>query len=160
VDRAPDRAPDRTRRPGLPARRPPPPPPETRPPMERPVPDIWIDEGPVRDLAEEAVARATDTDTGRPAVRSIPSRLPDAVVDELARAVGANHAPRRAERLDAARGAFERERYQDARRILARLATEAPGAAAVRELHGLTLYRLDRWKQAAAELEAYRALTG
>ena len=26
--------------------------------------------------------------------------------------------------------------------------------------YGLTLYRLERWRQAAAELEAYRALTG
>ena len=30
----------------------------------------------------------------------------------------------------------------------------------VRKLHGLTLYRLERWKQAATELEAYRAITG
>jgi len=30
----------------------------------------------------------------------------------------------------------------------------------VRELLGLTLYRMERWRQAAAELEAYRQLTG
>ena len=79
---------------------------------------------------------------------------------ELEQAGGAKRAPKLAERLDAGRGAFERERYQDARRILSKLAREAPGAASVRELHGLTLYRLERWKQAAAELEAYRAITG
>lgn len=59
-----------------------------------------------------------------------------------------------------ARRAFERERYQEARGVLAPLAQEAPGAAAVRELLGLTLYRLERWRAAATELEAYRTLTG
>jgi tetratricopeptide (TPR) repeat protein len=127
--------------------------------MERPVPDIWIDEGPVRDMAEDAVARGTDGIPRRRATTSA-DRLPTDVVNELERAGGAKRAPQLGERLDAARGAFERERYQDARRIIARLATEAPGAASVRELHGLTLYRLDRWKQAAVELEAYRAITG
>ncbi|CAN5645210.1 hypothetical protein BH20ACT2_BH20ACT2_19710 [soil metagenome] len=29
----------------------------------------------------------------------------------------------------------------------------------MRELHGLTLYRLQRWKEAARELEAFRSLT-
>ena len=35
----------------------------------------------------------------------------------------------------------------------------APSVPAVRELNGLTLYRLRRWKLAAAELEAFRTLT-
>ena len=55
--------------------------------------------------------------------------------------------------MDAAK-AYERERYGDARRIVGRLAEEAPAAAAVRELHGLTLYRLGKWRDAAKELEA------
>jgi tetratricopeptide (TPR) repeat protein len=86
--------------------------------------------------------------------------IPREVTDELQEAVGARRAERLEERLAEARIAFERERYQDARRILTPLAAEAPRATAVRELLGLTLYRLDRWKAAAAELEAYRALTG
>jgi tetratricopeptide (TPR) repeat protein len=61
--------------------------------------------------------------------------------------------------MEAAR-AYDRERYADARRMVARLAEEAPAAAAVRELHGLTLYRLGKWRDAAKELEAYRSLTG
>jgi tetratricopeptide (TPR) repeat protein len=32
--------------------------------------------------------------------------------------------------------------------------------AALRELYGLTLYRLGRWRSAAGELEAFRTLTG
>ena len=35
-----------------------------------------------------------------------------------------------------------------------------PGASSVRELYGLTLYRLGRWAQAARELEAFRTQTG
>ena len=61
--------------------------------------------------------------------------------------------------VDAAR-AFERERYQDAWRLLRPLSEEAPNASAVRELAGLSLYRLGRWTQAAAHLEAFVALTG
>lgn len=61
--------------------------------------------------------------------------------------------------MEAAR-AYDRERYADARRMVARLAEEAPAAAAVRELHGLALYRLGKWRDAAKELEAYRTLTG
>lgn len=56
--------------------------------------------------------------------------------------------------------AFEREQYLEARRILKSIAEDAPNAPSVRELHGLTLYRLGRWKEAARELEAFRTLTG
>jgi tetratricopeptide (TPR) repeat protein len=126
-----------------------------REPSERPVPDVWIDEGPVRDVAEGAVARG-HVEPGRTA--NVAPRLPDEVLAELERAGGAKKVEKLAERLDAGRGAFERERYLDARRILSKLARDAPGAASVRELYGLTLYRLERWKQAAGELEAYRAL--
>jgi tetratricopeptide (TPR) repeat protein len=127
-------------------------------PVERPQPDIWIDEGPVRSEAKGAVTRATapPREPVKPSARSLPTD----VVDELERAGGARRAARMTERLEAARAAFERERYQDAHRILAKLAVEAPGAASVRELHGLTLYRLERWRAAAAELETFRTLTG
>jgi tetratricopeptide (TPR) repeat protein len=61
--------------------------------------------------------------------------------------------------VDAAR-AFERDRVQEAYRILRPLAEEAPEAAAVRELTGLALYRLGRWSAAAGHLEAFARLTG
>src|SRR5205823_7875127 len=82
------------------------------------------------------------------------------VAQELATVAGPRRAPRLESRLMEAARAYERDRYQDARRVLRRLAEEAPAAAAVRELHGLTLYRMDRWAAAAKELEAFRALTG
>lgn len=62
-------------------------------------------------------------------------------------------------RLDDAARAFRRERYEEARRILRPLAEQAPGASSVRELYGLTLYRLGRWAQAKRELEAFRTQT-
>jgi tetratricopeptide (TPR) repeat protein len=130
--------------------------------LERPSPEIWIDEGPVRAAAELAVERGAVAGTATaPPAKAAPKsgRLPDEVRAELERIGGPRQAPRLQERLEAARSAFERERYEDANRILTRLAQEAPGSAAVRELRGLTLYRLERWKQAAVELEAYRALT-
>lgn len=80
--------------------------------------------------------------------------------DALRRAVGPKQAARAAARVREASEAFRRERFEDVRRNLRPLAEQAPGAAAVRELHGLALYRLGRWSQARRELEAFRTLTG
>ena len=55
---------------------------------------------------------------------------------------------------------FERERYKEADRVLKPLVDKAPGVPAVRELYGLNLYRLGRWREAAKQLEAFRAKTG
>jgi tetratricopeptide (TPR) repeat protein len=79
---------------------------------------------------------------------------------ELVAALGAARGARANERLRDAAAAFERERYEEARALLRPLADQAPGAASVRELYGLTLYRMGRWKDATRELEAFRQLTG
>jgi tetratricopeptide (TPR) repeat protein len=60
---------------------------------------------------------------------------------------------------DAAR-AYSADRYQDALRILRRLSAQAPKSASVKELLGLTLYRLGRWPLAVKELEAHHELSG
>jgi tetratricopeptide (TPR) repeat protein len=78
----------------------------------------------------------------------------------MRRAVAPNRLARFESRLKDASTAFRRERYEEARRILRQLAEQAPGAAPVRELYGLTLYRLGRWAQAKRELEAFRTQTG
>ena len=75
------------------------------------------------------------------------------------RALGAARGKRANERLRDAAHAFERERYEEARTLLRPIAEQAPGAVAVRELLGLTYYRLGRWKDAVRELEAFRELT-
>jgi thioredoxin-like negative regulator of GroEL len=85
---------------------------------------------------------------------------PAPVDDDLRGAVPSARLPRFAGRLREAADAFNRERFEEARRILRPLAAQAPRAASVRELYGLSLYRLGRWAQAARELEAYRSLTG
>lgn len=63
-------------------------------------------------------------------------------------------------RFNAAATAFRAERFKDALAPLAQLAREAPDVADVRELHGLVLYRLGRFKAAMAELEYFRELSG
>jgi tetratricopeptide (TPR) repeat protein len=121
--------------------------------------EIWIDEGPVRAEAAEAVQR------GRGGSRRAPGRgetATEASADDpsLQRAVGPAALERFQQRLRDASRAFRKERFEEARKILRPMADRAPTAEAVRELHGLTLYRLGRWKSAAAELEAFRQLTG
>jgi tetratricopeptide (TPR) repeat protein len=109
--------------------------------------------------------REDEPDPGRPQPQPPRSRAPSRrkapppVVAEIAQTVGERRSAR-VERLlvDAAR-AFERDRFQEAWRILRPLVEEAPHVSAVRELAGLTLYRLGRWAQAAAHLEAFVRLT-
>ena len=118
-------------------------------------PEEWVDEGPVRRAAKGAVDRGA---SARRAPR--PDQDIDVSVADAARAVGPARAERVEKRLREAAAAFERERFAEARKILAPLADQAPASVAVRELHGLTLYRLGRWKAAAAELEVFRELSG
>jgi len=63
-------------------------------------------------------------------------------------------------RLAEAARAYARDRYYDATAILREIAGATPGVAAVRELYGLTLYRLGNWKGALRELRAFAQLTG
>lgn len=116
--------------------------------------EIWVDEGPVRDEAHEAVGRAR-----RPVRPALVGEEGDAD-PTLARSVSSQVLERFQQRLRDASRAFRKERYEEARRILRPMADRAPDVVSVRELHGLALYRLGRWKAAAAELEAFRALSG
>lgn len=73
--------------------------------------------------------------------------------------VGAKRGAVLAERTGTAGEAFVAERFGEARRLLKAVVLEAPASPTARELYGLTLYRLGRYKEAAAELEQFRALT-
>jgi tetratricopeptide (TPR) repeat protein len=110
-------------------------------------PEVWIDEGAVQQEAKGAVTR---------------SRSGADLADDptLRRAVGAQSLPKVEQRLKEASRHFQRERFEDARKILKPLSETAPTAESVRELLGLTYYRLGRWKPAVAELEAFRGLNG
>ncbi len=135
-------------------------------------PEEWIDEGELRDEAAEAIGRSRAPRAAAPPATDRPPRSsrrsPKASAagagagagKDLQGVVAPNRQARFEQRLDEASDAFRRERYEDARRILRPLAEQAPGASPVRELYGLTLYRLGRWAQARRELEAFRTQTG
>lgn len=118
-------------------------------------PEVWIDEGAVRGEASGAVGRGRSKRSGSVADEGSIEADPT-----LRRAVGAAKVERLEERLKDASRAFRRERFEEARKILRPLAEAAPTAESVRELLGLTYYRLGRWKQAASELESFRDLSG
>ena len=144
-------------------------------------PEEWIDEGELRDEAEGAVGRSRSAGPAsgrggsserapargrgaqggrsRPGAGAATDRAAAQADDDLKGAVAPNRIERFESRLKDASDAFRRERYEDARRILRPLAEQAPSASSVRELYGLTLYRLGRWAQAKRELEAFRTQT-
>jgi len=115
------------------------------PPYE---PEVWV--------REDAPAPET---SGRRRDKPAPIDT-DLVRTELNRVLTPAKAKRFTDRVGEAARAFGNERLDDARRILKPIADEAPAAASVRELLGLTLYQLGRYRPAAAELEAFRDLTG
>jgi tetratricopeptide (TPR) repeat protein len=126
-------------------------------------PEQWIDEGEVRGEARGAVGR------GRAPVAKGKGRsrrnVPDAVEElepdpTLRQAVAPAVLGRTEDRLKEATRAFRRERFEEARKILRPIAEAAPTAVSVRELLGLTYYRLGRWKLAVGELEAFHQMTG
>jgi len=82
------------------------------------------------------------------------------VSSELRQAASARDVARIELRLADAARAYERERYTDALPTLRDLAKAAPGASSVRELLGLTYYRVGRWRDAIRELRAFVELTG
>jgi tetratricopeptide (TPR) repeat protein len=126
-------------------------------------PEEWIDEGEVRGEARGAVGRGrtAPTRSARPtkARRPVPEEesAPDPT---LGKAVSAKTIDKAEQRLRDASRAFKRERFEEARKILRPLADAAPTAESVRELLGLTYYRLGKWKAATVELEAFRGLSG
>jgi thioredoxin-like negative regulator of GroEL len=134
---------------------------DDRPPPADHVAEEWADQQWVRvdvaDEAEQAVGRGRQTN---PASEIVEPSGDTPALDELVVDVGPMRAPKLAKRLQDAARSFDREYYEEARRMLKTLAEQAPGAPSVRELYGLTLYRLGRWKLAAGELEAFRELAG
>ncbi len=135
--------------------------PERTPPTKW-VGDEWTDEGDVREQARGAVQRGStrtktvnrDTDSKAPL-----KNLPPDVVADFEEAAGTKEGPKLQQRFANARRAYERDRFGEARRLLEPLSREAPAAAGVRELYGLTLYRLGEYRKAAKELEQFRLLT-
>ena len=101
--------------------------------------------------------------TPAPKVRRRPDPAPIDLAEEvraqLAKAVPNARRERVERRLAEAAEHFEEDRFADAAKILKKLVDEAPTVPAVRELYGLTLYRQEKWKLAAKELEAFRQIS-
>jgi tetratricopeptide (TPR) repeat protein len=118
----------------------------------------------IRDEATHAVQRSRSTASRRDAERErkrAAAREDDEreLRKQLGTAVGSKRAGNVERRLRDAAKDFDAERFGDAARVLRPLSEQAPSAAAVRELYGLTLYRQGKWRLAARELEAFRTLT-
>jgi tetratricopeptide (TPR) repeat protein len=116
-----------------------------------------------RDDAARPAQRAAPSDrqrlrSGRASAPLRGKRLPRDVNASVSGNAPETKAARYRERLAEAAKAYERDRYRDALKLLKPLAEALPGASPVRELYGLTLYRLARWNDAIRELEAFRAL--
>ncbi len=116
-----------------------------------PEPELWIDEGPT------GAQPSKPSKAGR-ARRSSAERV-KVEAPELVALVGAQRAQRLEGRLSDAATAFAGERFGEARQLLAPIVREVPELAEGRELYGLTLYRLGRWKEAARELDAFVELS-
>ncbi len=123
-------------------------------------PEVWVQEDGGRSEQGTSGSGQGRPGQARPAGGRRPARLAPEVAAELDGAGEPRLVPRLGERLSEAARAYERDRYLDALRLLRTLAKAAPGAPAVRELYGLTLYRLGRWEEAIGQLEAYRRLSG
>lgn len=78
---------------------------------------------------------------------------------ELRRAAGARTEREYRNLMEAAQ-AFDSERYKDARRLIEPLADRYRGVPSIRELYGLTLYRLGEWAKAVKELRAFAEMEG
>ncbi|MDQ6784596.1 MAG: tetratricopeptide repeat protein [Actinomycetota bacterium] len=124
--------------------------------------EVWIDEGVVGATSGDDAVRGQGRGANprRMVGRNHRHSVPLPVVNELAEMAGKARGTRLAARLADATHAYDRERYQEARRILRGLAGEVPTSAAVQELYGLALYRSGQWAAGAAHLERYRTLSG
>ena len=115
----------------------------------------WIDEGSVRGAAVAATERAGAT---APPARRQPRPLDPEIGNQLVDVLGDQRGKRLSERLAQASEALDRERFDEARRLAAAIAKEAPMVSAVQEVLGLASYRLGRYKPAVAALQRAREL--
>jgi tetratricopeptide (TPR) repeat protein len=123
------------------------------------------------EFVPEGFVRVDDRERSRPgkvtapAHRPVrePDELPADIAQELATAAGPDWNFLRArisERMAAGIGAYERERYRDAARILRTVVDAIPNAPSARELLGLSQYHQGHWKAALPNLEMFGTLTG
>ncbi len=119
----------------------------------------------IREEAKEAIDRGSKKAPRKPrrSERSKLPKVPLALEDTgaaLNKAMGKAKGAKALDKLGRASLEFADERLADARRTIKPIVEAAPDVAEVRELNGLILYRLGKWKDAVKELEAFRSLAG
>ncbi len=111
-------------------------------------------------------AKTTPVTTGHSASGALAAlanraTLPPEVATEIRNAADIAtqaHRERLVEKAEAAFGAYERGRYQDALRAIKPVVAEVPSVAAVQEVTGLAAYRSARWREAARHLSTFGEL--
>ena len=88
------------------------------------------------------------------------AELPKWMRDELRRVTGKERLGAATVAVTRAVEAFADERYENARRELRKAKSASGRATCVRELLGLAAYHTGAWREAVAELRAYRRMTG
>lgn len=88
------------------------------------------------------------------------SNLPRSVKEETARVTPKSRIQPTYELIEAAAEAFSQGRYRPARKKLLEAKKLSSRAPIIRELLGLSAYRLGDWEEALRELRTYRRLTG
>ncbi|HVE46561.1 MAG TPA: tetratricopeptide repeat protein [Acidimicrobiales bacterium] len=122
--------------------------------------------GRTRDTDGPTGSRRPTRDSGRSVAqpgrsdRSAGARTGPAAGQTSANVRTATAAARQQRRIAEAAKAYEADRYADVRRLLKPLLMAGDPSPEVRELHGLTLYRMGRWADAIAELRAFASATG
>lgn len=106
----------------------------------------------MRAEAAAATARAAGGRSRKPA------EIDPTIVAQIHETLDPQRAARLSERLASASAALDRERFEEAKRMVTPLVRELPAVAAVHEVAGLANYRLGHWKQAAQSLELARQL--
>ncbi len=120
--------------------------------VAKPPVDRWVDEG-------KTGSRKRSSKKKRPAQDS-PDAVPSVALTGSEADGLTDKQRRRFERhLREAAQAYRSDRYGDARELLKPLSERFPSAIEVRELYGLTLYKLGRWKLALEQLQAFQTMT-
>lgn len=135
---------------------------------EKWVPERWQDDGPLREAAKGATARARgdySDEAEEPEEAPVrerraldPKRLDPAWIDEVQREATSATSARYMERLTAATEALERDRFRDALRMVSPVLKNLPNVGAAHEVAGISYYRLGEWRKAVSELEQARRL--
>ena len=127
--------------------------------------EVWKDEGSTRPARgrgprreEESAPIRLERDERRASAAAM-AHVEANVAGSIIAIVGERASKRLIEKLALALDAFERGRYQDAKKIIIPISRDCPGVELIHEIAGLSMYRMGQWRDAADHLEQARALT-